>query len=179
MGLGELVAEVGHEVADRAEQTGRRRHDHREGAHQLRHRVGVQRPGAAVGDEREVARVVTALHRDEPQRAGHVLVDDGDDPLGRLLDAVEAHRVGDLLHRRPRGGDVERHLAAEQARRQVPSTTLASVTVGSSPPLPYAAGPGSAPGRLRADAKRLRQLRHVRDRPAAGADRVHVDRRAP
>ena len=119
VGLRELVAEVGDEVADRAEQAGRRRDDHRERAHDLRHRVRVQRPGAAVGDERELARVVAALDGDEPQRTGHVLVDDREDPLGGLLDRGEAHRVGDRLHGRPRRLDVELHLAAEQPRRQV------------------------------------------------------------
>ena len=103
----------------RAEQAGRGRHEHRERAHDLRDRVRVERAGAAVGDEREVARVVAALDGDEPQRAGHVLVDDREDPLGGLLDGVEAHRVGDRLHRGARGVDVERHLAAEQPRRQV------------------------------------------------------------
>ena len=36
----------------------------------------------------------------------------------------------------PGGLDVERHLAADQARRQVADTTLASVTVGRVPPRP-------------------------------------------
>ena len=44
--LGELVAEVRHEVSDRAQQPGRRRNDDGIGAHQLRDRVRVQRPGA-------------------------------------------------------------------------------------------------------------------------------------
>ena len=88
--LRELVAEVGDEVADCTEETRRRRDDHRERAHQLRDRVRVQGPGAAVGDEREVARVVAALHRDEAERTRHVLVDDREDPLRRLLDASRA-----------------------------------------------------------------------------------------
>ena len=78
----------------------------------------MQRTGAAEGDEREVPRVVAALHGDEPQRTGHVLVDDVQDPLGRPLD-VEAEGVADLLHRRLRSLDVELHLAAEPPRRQV------------------------------------------------------------
>ena len=47
----------------------------------------MQRPGAAEGDEREVARVVTALDRDDAQRAQHLGVDDVDDRRG--VDAVE------------------------------------------------------------------------------------------
>ena len=124
---------------------GRGRNDDRIRAHQLRDGIRVQRPGATVGDEGEVARIVAALNRDEAKCACHVLVHDREDALRGLLDRGEAHRVGDLLDRRVRGVDVERHLAAEQAGRRWPRTTFASVTVGSSPPLPYAAGPGSAP----------------------------------
>ena len=116
---GELVAEVGDEVADRAEKTRRGRDEHREGAHDLRDRVRVKRAGAPVGDEREVAWIVAALDGDEPQRTGHVLVDDREDALGGRLDRGEAHGVGDRLHGRAGRLDVELHLAAEQARRQV------------------------------------------------------------
>ena len=67
--LRELVAEAGHQVAQRAQQPGRRRHDHREGAHQLGDRVGVQRARAAEGDQRELARVVAALDADRRRSA--------------------------------------------------------------------------------------------------------------
>ena len=116
--LRELVAEVGDEVAERAQQPGRRRHDHREGAHQLGDRVRVQRPRAAEGDERELARVVPALDGDDPQGARHVLVDDLQDALRRLVD----RQADGLRHLRDGGARrlrVERHLAADQARRQV------------------------------------------------------------
>ncbi len=179
VGLGELVAEVGDEVADRAQQARRRRDDHRERAHQLRDRVGVQRPRAAERDEREVARVVAALHRDEPERAGHVLVDDREDAVGRLLDESSPIASAIFCTAAARRVDVELHLAAEQPRRQVAEDDvrvghgrlLAALAVGGR------AGLGAC--RLRADAERLRQLRHVGDRAAAGADGVHVDGRAP
>ena len=45
------------------------------------------RAGAAEGDQREVARIVAALDRQQPDAAGHALVDDGEDRLRRLLDA--------------------------------------------------------------------------------------------
>ena len=155
---------------------GRRRDDHRVAAHQLRDRVGVQRARAAEGDEREVARIVAALHRDEAQRAGHVLVDDREDAVGGLLER-EVHGVGDLLHGSARALDVERHLAAQEARRQVADDDvrvghgrlLAALAVGRRARL--------GAGRLRADAERAGELRHVRDRAAARADRVHVDAR--
>ena len=44
-------------------------------------RARVQRPGAAERDEREVARVVAALDRDDAQRPQHLGVDDPDDRL--------------------------------------------------------------------------------------------------
>ena len=136
----------------------------------------MQRAGAAEGHERELARVVAALDADHAQRARHVLVDDPDDPVGGLLEA-QAHRVGDLLHRGLRGLDVERHLAADQVRREVAEDDvgvghgrlLAALAVG------RRAGLGAR--RLRADAQRAGELRDVRDRAAAGADGVHVDAR--
>ena len=161
--LRELVPEVRHEVADRAEQAGRRRDDHREGAHQLRDGVRVERPGAAVGDEGEVARVVTALHRDEAQRAGHVLVHDREDPFRRLLDRGEADRVGDRLDGGPRRVGVEAHLAAEELRRQVAEhdVRVGDGRLGAAPAV--RGGPGLGARGLRADAERLRQLRaHAR-----------------
>ena len=175
--LGELVAEVGDEIADGAEQAGRRRHEDRERPHQLGDGVCVERPGAAVGDEREVARVVAALDGDEAQRARHVLVHDREDSLRGLLGRREAHRVGDRLHRGARRLDVERHLAAEQLRRQVPEH---DVRVGHRRQLAAPAVGGRAGGgarRLRPDAQRLRQLGHVGDRAATRADRVDVDGR--
>ena len=110
---------------------GRRRHDHRERAHQLRDGVRVERAGAAVGDEREVARVVAALHRDEPQRAGHVLVDDREDPLGRLLDGARG-RSRRRSSARPRAPRRRRGVISPPSScgGRWPSTTFASVTVG-------------------------------------------------
>ena len=64
--LKELVSEVRDEIPDGTEQARRGRYEHREGAHDLRHGVRVQRPRAAVGDEGELPRVVAALHRHEP-----------------------------------------------------------------------------------------------------------------
>ncbi len=78
-------------------------------------------------------RAATETSRSAPAMFSLTIVDD---PLGRLLDRVEAHRVGDLLHGRPRRLDVELHLAAEQRGGRWPRTTFASVTVGSVPPLP-------------------------------------------
>ena len=156
---------------------GRGRHDDRERAHQLGDRVGVQRAGAAEGDERELARVVAALDADHAQRAGHVLVDDLEDPLGGLLEADRPIASAIVPHGGARGVDVELHLAADQPRRQVADDHVgvghrrrrAAAAVG------RRAGLGAR--RLRPDPQRAGELRHVRDRAAARADGVHVDRR--
>ena len=173
---GELVAEVRDEVADRAQQAGRGRHDHGVAAHQLRDRVRVQRPRAAEGDEREVARIVAALHRHQAQGAGHVLVDDREDAVRGLLER-EVHRVGDRLHGGARGLDVERHLAAQEARRQVADddVRVGHGRLGAALAVGRRAGLGA--GRLRPDAERAGELRHVCDRAAARAHRVDVDAR--
>ena len=81
------------------------------------------------------------------------------------------------LHRGAGGLDVERHLAAEQARRQVAEhdVRVGHGRVGAALAVGRRAGLGA--GRLRADAQRAGELRDVGDRAAAGADGVHVDRR--
>ena len=145
-GARRLVAHAGGRVAVRAQDAGRGRDDDRPGAGEPAQGVGVQRPGAAEGDEREVARVEALLHAHQAQRAQHVLVDDVDDARRGRLGAVEVGGVGDGLHRRARGSDVEVDLAAGQAARQVAEH---DVGVGdgrlAAPPAPYAAGPGTAP----------------------------------
>ena len=151
----------------RAEQPGRGRHDHRERAHELGDGVRVERARAAVGDEREVARVVAALDGDEPQRARHVLVHDREDALGRLLDGAEPHRVGDRLHGRAGRVDVERHLAAEQLRREVPEH---DVRVGDRRQL-AAPAVGGGPGRG------ARPTRGRREAPSSAAGRGRSSRR--
>ena len=70
--------------------------------------AGVQRAGAAEGDEREVARVVAALDRDPAEGALHVRVGDAEDGSGGLM-RIAAERRRDALHR------LERKLAARSS----------------------------------------------------------------
>ena len=131
-------------------------------------------PGAAVGDERELTGIVSALDGHEAKRAGHVLVHDREDPLGGRLDRRKAHRVCHGLHGGPGGIDVELHLAAQQARRKVPEDDVRVRHGWLGSALAVGRRPGVCPGGLRADPKRLRELGDVRDRAAAGSDGVDV-----
>ena len=135
----------------------------------------MQRPGAAEGDQREVARVEALLHRDQPQPAEHVLVDDVDDPGGGGLRGLQPHRLGDLADGGARGVDVEGDLAAGQRRRQVAEDDVGVGDGRLGAALAVGGRAGVGAGRLRADPQRLGQLGHVRDRAAAGADGAHVD----
>ena len=105
-------------IAIGAEHAGRGRDDHRPAVHQLAHRIGVQRPGAAKAHQREFARVIALLDRDQPQRAEHILVDNIDDPGGRVHQ-LDAKRIGDRLHRFLRALAVELEAAAEQGFGQI------------------------------------------------------------
>ena len=115
---GGLVGHPRRGIAVGAEHAGRGRDDDRPRVHQLGKRVGVQRPGAAEGDQREVARIEALLHRDQPERTEHVLVDDVDD-AGRSPLEIETQSRGDGLHSVDGGIDIELHLAADQLARQV------------------------------------------------------------
>ena len=85
------------EQAGGAEQAGERRHDDGADAELLGQPGGVHRPGAAVGDQRELARVAALLGGDGSQRAHHAGVRDPVNrrapPRGRRARAA-----------RPRGG---------------------------------------------------------------------------
>ena len=110
---------------ERAEEPGERRHEHRPAAELLGEADRVHRPGAAVGDQRELARVAALLGRDGAERAGHARVRDRVD-AGGSLDGVEAERLRDALERRSAssremvicavGDRPGRHVAEEDVR---------------------------------------------------------------
>ena len=86
----------GGEQPQRAERSGRRRDKHRADAHFLREVYRVERPRAAVCDEREVGRIVSLFNRDDADGARHV----GIYYLyysERSLFRADAHRVGYLF----------------------------------------------------------------------------------
>ena len=81
-----------------------RGHHHLPDAELRGERDGMHAAAAAEGDQREVARVVAAIERDQLQRVDHVVVGDADD-AARRLDAVDAElgarrveRVVDRVH---------------------------------------------------------------------------------
>ena len=181
----ELVAEVRDDVAERTEQARRRRHDHRERAHDLRDRVRVHRPGAAVGDERELARVVAALDGDDAQRAGHVLVHDREDPLGgrpRRSRGPSRRRSSapPLARRRRRAPSRRPEGAAADARRRRSRPSRSDrcrpcrTRPGPARHPPTAArrgAPSSAPARGRSSRRPPRPCARPPTAPAAGSAR--------
>ena len=140
-------------------------------------RGGVQRAGAAEGEQGEVARVDAALDGHDPHRADHLGVRDADDPGGAVLDR-QAELVGQRLRppraRRPRRARRRRPAASSGSRW--PRTRFASVTVGSVAAAAVAGGSGLGARRARPDAQRAARVAPA-DRAAARADGVDVDHR--
>ena len=104
---------------------------------------GVQRPRAAEGHQRQLARVDAALHGHHPHRLRHLRVGHARDPGGRLLQR-EAQLAGQRRRspaRPPRGRAGHRPPAA-RPRAAGPARRFASVTVGRSAAAPVARGPG-------------------------------------
>ena len=93
--------------------------------------------GAAERHQRELARIVTAVDRDQADAVSHVRVGDAVDALRGVLDA-HAQRPGHaLLDGATRQRRIETHRAADEVVGvEQPSTIEASVTVASVPPRP-------------------------------------------
>ena len=115
---------VARDEAERREHAGRLRDEHGADAELFGERARVERTGAAERDEREPARIVAALDRDDAQRAQHLSVHD--------------------LHHRSRDRCLSRARAAASRSRTSPpgssagsrpSRRFASVTVAP-PPAP-------------------------------------------
>ena len=135
----------------------------------------MQGAGAAEGEQGEVARVVAALERHEPDGARHLVIGDAHDGAGHLVrrqpevradlgvedlaDAIEGRRPAD----------------AEQPRRiEPPQQEIGVGDRGLRPAAPVADRPGIGARALRPHLQDSRRA-HPRDRAAARADRVDVD----
>ena len=138
----------------------------------------MHRPVAAEGDEHERSRVDAAPRRDLADRVRHVGVHETEDALGGLEDR-DAERTGDaVVQRRMRPLDVEAHLPAGEALRA--EIAEHEVCVGHRRLDPTAAVAHRSGHRARALGTDLERARNdARDRPAARADRLHVDHRQP
>ena len=95
-GVDEIVPHVGDHAAQRVGDARQGRHQHARQAEFARQRRGMQRTGAAEGEQGEVARIVAARHRDHADRARHLHVAE---PQHRARGGkpVEAGRPPDLL----------------------------------------------------------------------------------
>ena len=164
--------------AERAEEPRERRHEHRPAAELLGEPRRVHRAGAAVGDQRELARVAALLGRDRAQRAGHARVRELVDARGRL-EQRQPERPGDardrLLGQLGRDRDLP---VGDRARRHQPEH---DVRVGDRRVLaaaPVAGRPGRGARAARPDLQPARGV-EPGDRAAARADLGDVDRRDP
>ena len=174
-GADEIMANVGDETAERRRDARARRDEHLRNRQLTRERNGVKRPGAAEGEQDEVARVAPALQRHQPDGAGHLVVGHAHDGGGGR-DRIERQMRADLLV------DDVVHLVepsaafhAEQRIRIQPAEE--EIGVGDRGLLaPAAVGDGAGLGAraLRSHVKNAR-ARHASDRAAAGADGVDVD----
>ena len=169
-----VVAHLGAEQAERRQHAGMSRHHDRAHPEQRRQLGAVERPRAAEGHEREIAGIVAALHRYQPDGADHVVVDDVEDPARRRFERKAERPRHPLLDGPARPLDVERHLAAQQVRGD---TTKHEVSVGDRRLLPArAVARGAGHGARALGTHRERAVvAHTRDRSAARADRVDVD----
>jgi hypothetical protein len=176
-GVHEVVAQVSQGTAERRGDARQERHDDRRHAKLAGDGYGVQRPSAAEGDKREVARIVAALDRDCADGPGLAVVADADDGLSRRA-RRHAQRGGDT------GGESALHIGdarclgyAEQPR-WIESSEV-EVGVGDRRLVATAAiadRAGHGPGAGWADAQQAGGV-HGGDAAAASANRHDVDHR--
>ena len=173
----QIVTQVGEQHAERAQDGGEARHDHRRDPELLRDRPRVHRPGPAGDDERQLARVVAALERDVLRPGGHHQVDHLGHRGGRL-DDVEPERPG---HPALDGlaGEIgtQGHAAAEEVLGVDVSEHQVGVGAGRLRTAAAVGGrAGAGPGAARPHVQEPAVVEPA-DRAAAGPDRVHVDHR--
>ena len=95
-GLHHVVPQVGEHAAERRGDARKARHQRALQTDLADQRADVQRAAAAERHRDEAGRIVAALDRDEPDRAGHARVGDPHDRRGRGR-GVEAERRADML----------------------------------------------------------------------------------
>ena len=169
-----VVTHVGHQEPERREVARHRRHHHARHPELGGDEGGVERTRAAVGEEREGARVVSPHDGDLLDGARHLHDGQLHDPV-RQQHRVDPQRAGQTRDGRPRAPGIEPDLAAERLDGAEPPED--DVGVGDSGLL--AAAPVAGRARRRA----CRPWAHVeeaagaepRDAAAAGADAVDLE----
>ena len=112
-----VLRHVGQQHAERREHAGVARRDHRGDVERVGDLAGVHAAGAAEGEQRELARIESALHGHDANGALHVGVGDAHDAFRqRRLRHAEPRR--ELLGVRARARLVERHAPAEEIARR-------------------------------------------------------------
>ena len=110
----EIVADIRMQNAPGREGAGIGREDDAGDVEFVGDRAGMDRTGAAEGQQREIARVEALFEQAEADCGGEAGIGDGDDAAGRALE-IEAERACDLVDDRGAGGrKIERHDAAEE-----------------------------------------------------------------
>ena len=109
-----VIGHLGHDAAERREDARVRGDDHAGHTELLRQPPRVERPGAAVGDQREAPEVVTALNGNQADRAPHGGVRHLEDAGGRGLPQLEPERLGDRRERGLRARRVHADRFAEE-----------------------------------------------------------------
>ncbi len=161
----------------KAENTpGARGHDDLAHADLARHLDGVQRTGAAIGDQHEIAGIEAALGGDALDGIGHRGRGNAQDAVGGCTRA-HAERLADPhFERALGGGGIELHLAAEEAIGAEPAEHQIGVGHRRLGAAEAVAGRARRrAGALRADAQRA--VVDAGDRAAAGADLENIHHR--
>ena len=176
-----VQARIGQHHAGGREISGLRRDDHRRDRQFAGKGCGMQRPGAAVAEQDEVARVAAVLDGLAAYGAGHHHGRDRKDALGkrdRAVFAGKAQPTGDAFQKRGSGGlGIEQQLAAEEPVRRQAAQQQVGIgyrRLGAAAAVADRARAGA--GRARADMQ-PRLVVEPGDRAAARAHLDDVDHR--
>ncbi len=113
MGFDEIVPEVRDQLAERTENARRRWHHNARHLQLARHRAAVHRPRAAEGNKREIARIIAALDRDDPNATHDIGMRHAQDARRRLMHVEAQGRRNYILNDLESPLEIERHRAAE------------------------------------------------------------------
>ncbi len=175
-----VAPDVGEDRAKRAKGPRRRRHRDRLELRLLGEQARVGRPGAAIGHQRELARVDARRREQLHDLRAHLGARHAHGRFGcrdGAIVALHAQPVGDRFQGRCRGGRIERHAPAEEGRRV--DDAECHVAVGQrrlAPAPPVADRSRVGAGGQGADLEEALCV-DPDDRPSSGPDRTYIDDR--